>query len=88
MNQSNDWPARVRRELDAGLDPLLNETEAAQRLGVSVKTLRRVRWDGSWALPFRKLASGAVRYAWSDLERFLAAGVRASTSDPGPGGGR
>ncbi|MBZ0252057.1 MAG: helix-turn-helix domain-containing protein, partial [Candidatus Methylomirabilis sp.] len=78
---------RVRRELDAGLDPLLNEQEAAERLGVAVKTLRRVRWDGSWPLPFVKLANGAVRYRWSAIERFLATGSRSSTSDPGPEGG-
>ena len=76
MSFDPEWPARVRRELDAGLDPLLNESEAAARLGVGAKTLRCRRSSGDWPLPFVKLANGAVRYRWSALERFLAVGER------------
>jgi predicted site-specific integrase-resolvase len=57
---------------------LVNETEAARRLGISVKTMRRWRWAGQGPV-FTKLG-GAVRYSLSDLEAFVAAGRRQSTA--------
>ncbi len=61
---------------------LVKEAEAAERLCVSVATLRRWRWSGRGPV-FRKIGS-AVRYAESDLREFVDAGRRTSTSDPGP----
>ncbi len=62
---------------------LINETEAAAILGLSVKTLRRWRW-ASRGLRFIKLGKGgAVRYDPADLVAFIEAGRRQSTSDPG-----
>ena len=60
---------------------LLDEKQAAALLNVSVKTLqgRRSRGDGP---PFVKLGR-SVRYAEADLEAFVLAAVRTSTSDPG-----
>jgi predicted DNA-binding transcriptional regulator AlpA len=60
---------------------LINETEAAQKLGLSVKTLRRWRWAGN-PPPFLKIGA-AVRYDPADLEAFIEAGRRTSTSDQG-----
>jgi predicted DNA-binding transcriptional regulator AlpA len=60
---------------------LLDETNAARILGLSVKTLRRWRWAGKGPA-FRKLGR-AVRYALSDLEAFIASALRTSTSDNG-----
>jgi predicted DNA-binding transcriptional regulator AlpA len=62
---------------------LLDETNAARILGLSVKTLRRWRWAGKGPA-FRKLGR-AVRYALSDLEAFIASALRTSTSDNGGG---
>ena len=53
---------------------LLGEREAAARLGLSVKTLRRWRWARR-GVPWIKLAgNGAVRYSPCDLEKFIQAG--------------
>jgi len=60
---------------------LVNETEAARILGLSVKTLRRWRWAGKPPC-FLKLG-GAVRYDPADLEAFIEQSRRRSTSDPG-----
>jgi hypothetical protein len=58
---------------------LVDEHKAAAILGLSVKTLRRWRWAGS-ELPFIKLGRSAVRYDLGDLEAYIAAGRRQSTS--------
>ena len=63
------------------LPALINETEASRVLGLSVKTLRRWRWAGR-GLRFVKIGS-AVRYDPADLDAFIEAGRRKSTSDPG-----
>lgn len=63
-------------------DRLLTETEAADRLSISVKTLRRWRWAGH---PPNFLKLGAsVRYDPAVLAAYLADCCRASTSDSGP----
>jgi hypothetical protein len=62
---------------------LLDETSAARILGLSVKTLRRWRWAGK-GLAFRKIGR-AVRYAPDDIEAYVAAARRTSTSDNGGG---
>ncbi len=64
------WPKR-----------LLNEFEAADRLGLSVKTLRRWRWAGH-PPAFIKIGR-AVRYDPGVIEALISAGRRVSTSDRG-----
>ena len=61
---------------------LLPESEAANQLGVAVATLRRWRWSGKGPA-FRKIET-AVRYHPTDLEAYIEACRRHSTSDPGP----
>ena len=61
---------------------LLTTTEAAMLLGVSKAFLERDRWAGA-KIPFLKVGSRAVRYRIEDLEIFLNAQVRYSTSDQG-----
>ncbi len=58
---------------------LINETEAARILDLSVKTLRRWRWAGQGPR-FVKVGT-CVRYAVADLAAFIEAGRRQSTSD-------
>ncbi len=61
---------------------LLKEGEAAKILNLEVATLRRWRWSGRGPR-FLKLG-GAVRYELADIEAFIEASRKASTSDPGP----
>jgi hypothetical protein len=60
---------------------LLTEKEAAERLGLKPKTLRKKRVVGGGP-PYVKLGF-AVRYEEDALERYAAERVRLSTSDPG-----
>jgi len=60
---------------------LLNEHEAAARLGVKVSSLRKWRWAGRGP-QFIKIGA-AVRYDPADLQDFIEAGRRSSTSDTG-----
>ncbi len=60
---------------------LVNETEAAAILALSVKTLRRWRWAGKE--PHFVKMGAAVRYDPAELVAFIQAGRRASTSDLG-----
>ena len=64
-----------------GQSPLINEHEAAARLGLKVSTLRRWRWAGAH-IRFIKIGS-AVRYDPGDIAAFIEAGRRTSTSDSG-----
>ncbi len=48
---------------------LLNEHETAFRLGLSVKTLRRWRWEGS-GVPYVKVGR-AVRYDPQDIGEYI-----------------
>lgn len=61
---------------------LVNEHEAARRLGMKVSTLRRWRWQGIGPVFCR--IGAAVRYDPRDLVAFIAAGRRASTSADQP----
>jgi excisionase family DNA binding protein len=61
---------------------LLTESEAASLLTLSVKTLRNWRVSGKGPR-FVRLSGRAIRYRRSDLEAFIDAGVRKSTSDHG-----
>ena len=60
-------------------EALIDENETARRLAWSVKTLRRRRWSG---LPPRFVKIGrSVRYEPAEVEAFINAGKRRSTSD-------
>lgn len=60
---------------------LLNETQVAEMIALSVHWLRRKRWSGG-GIPFIKIAeNGAVRYRREDVESFINCRVQASTSD-------
>ena len=61
---------------------LRTEQQAAALLKISVKTLQGWRSRGGGPR-FIKLGR-CVRYALADLEAFVQAAVRSSTSDPGP----
>jgi helix-turn-helix protein len=63
---------------------LLNETEAANLLKLSVLTLRRWRWAGRGPR-FAKIGA-AVRYDPGELRAFIEAQTRRSTSDGGDAG--
>ena len=69
---------------DIAVDPLqhlFKEEEAATFLSLRVATLRKWRWSGTGP-PFIKLG-GAVRYRRSDLEAYIEAQRRQSTTDTG-----
>jgi hypothetical protein len=57
--------------------PLLTEAQVAERLGLTVDTVRQWRYDRSQPdLPWQKLGAGRnapVRYRESALERFIDA---------------
>jgi predicted DNA-binding transcriptional regulator AlpA len=60
---------------------LIGEREAAERLGLAVATLRRWRWVGRG--PRFVKVGGAVRYDPADIDAFIEAGRRISTTDTG-----
>lgn len=68
-------------QINSATSQLINETEAARLLALSVKTLRRWRWAGKGPR-FLKI-EGAVRYDSADLKEFIEASRRRSTSDLG-----
>ncbi len=59
----------------------LNNREAANYLGLAAATLSKWRCHGDGP-PFIKVGR-LVRYRRADLDAFLQAGLRLSTSDPG-----
>lgn len=63
------------------MSELLREKEVASLVGMSVAWLQRKRWEGG-GIPFIKMAGnkGAVRYRREDVEAFVNARVRKSTS--------
>jgi predicted DNA-binding transcriptional regulator AlpA len=63
------------------IEHLLNEYQAAAFLNLAVPTLRRWRWAGRGPR-FVKIGA-AVRYEPAELEAYIAAGRRRSTSDNG-----
>jgi hypothetical protein len=62
----------------APAEGLVNEHEAARRLGMKVSTLRRWRWQGIGPIFCR--IGAAVRYDPRDLNTFIEASRRCSTS--------
>lgn len=67
--------------LQARSTGLLTDVQAAERLGLAVKTLRN--WRVSGRGPHFIRLGGAVRYQEEDLAAFIANGKRTSTSDGG-----
>lgn len=61
---------------------MLNEKQAAELLGLSVKTLQNWRYTGLNGPHFHKIGR-CVRYHRDELDRFLAETRRMSTSDDG-----
>jgi predicted DNA-binding transcriptional regulator AlpA len=71
------------------MNVLLNTRQAAERCGLSARTLEKYRITGGGP-PFIRLG-GAVRYQLEDLDAWIASNRRRSTSDdqglpPGNGG--
>ena len=64
------------------VDPCMRTPEAAKYVALAESTLTKMRLktDGSGP-PFVKLGSRAVAYRKADLDRWLEARVRRSTSD-------
>ena len=57
--------------------------DAAKRLGLSPRTLEKHRCFGTGPI-YHKLG-GRIVYTVADIDDWAAAGIRRSTSDPGPG---
>jgi predicted DNA-binding transcriptional regulator AlpA len=68
------------------MQTLLTQRDAATLLALSVRTLERLRVSG-FGPRFMK-AGKAVRYREADLEAWVAAQSRASTSEPSPSAAR
>ena len=64
-------------------DALLVTTEAAFLLGLSHRTLEALRLRGGGP-PFVVVTPKAIRYRRCDIDAFIEARRRTSTSDPGP----
>lgn len=61
-------------------DKLLTPAEAGEYLGgIRTNTLANWRWRGGG--PFYRKIGGRVRYAVSDLDKFIEDGKRRTTSD-------
>lgn len=73
--------ASATREPVTPMTQLLDERQAAALLHVSVKCLQGWRYRGA-DLRFVKVGR-AVRYRPEDLQAFVLAALRTSTSDPG-----
>ena len=67
--------------LAGGERPLMNSEELAVVLGVHERTLRRWRENGDG--PKFHMVGRSVRYAWENVEKWLASRERLSSSDPG-----
>lgn len=61
---------------------LLKTKQAAEYLGLSKAFLERDRWAGA-KVPFIKIGDRAVRYRLEDLNTYIEARTRKSTSDTG-----
>ncbi len=59
---------------------LLTETEAAKLLGFSIRTLQKWRMSGDGP-KFVRMSARAIRYRRQDLDAFIEARVKQSTSD-------
>jgi predicted DNA-binding transcriptional regulator AlpA len=62
---------------------VLRTPDAANYLGLTASTLEKMRLSGNGPR-FVRLGARAVGYTIGDLDSFIEAGRRASTSDSGP----
>ena len=62
----------------------LRTADAARRIGLSPRTLEKLRLTGEGPPFLRPPGRRFVVYALTDLDAWLASGRRRSTSDPGP----
>jgi predicted DNA-binding transcriptional regulator AlpA len=62
---------------------VLRTPDAAQYIGLTASTLEKMRLTGTGP-PFIRIGTRAVGYCIDDLDFFIEAGRRASTSDSGP----
>ncbi len=77
-------PARDGQGFSNGAEPFIGEREAAEFLGVSVRTLQRWRTEpptGGAPLKFYKLGAKRVAYRLSDCSRFAESRSYHSTSE-------
>ena len=61
---------------------VLRTPDAAQYLGLTASTLEKMRLSGNGPR-FVRIGARAVGYCLDDLDAFIDAGRRTSTSDPG-----
>ena len=61
---------------------LLTETEAANILGFSIRTLQKWRSQGGGPR-FVRVSARAIRYRRTDLDQWIESRLRLSTSDHG-----
>jgi len=71
-------PADKGRDWQPTSRDLLHRRDAARHLGVSLSWLDKARLSGLGPAYIR--IGGAIRYAFDDLEKFIAANRRTSTS--------
>lgn len=62
------------------MEPLLDERQAAEILGLSVRFLQNRRYVGGGP-PYVKISARAVRYRPSDLERWVEKHLQLSTAE-------
>ncbi|MBT5566725.1 MAG: helix-turn-helix domain-containing protein [Rhodospirillaceae bacterium] len=65
------------------MQSLVNENIAAEYLGLSPRTLQNWRVRGGGPL-FVRISNRSIRYRLSDIQDWIEARIRRSTSDPGP----
>ena len=63
---------------------LLTEKQAARYLQLSPRSMQGWRIRSSAGPPFVKISATCVRYRRSDLDAWIEARLRTSTSDAGP----
>lgn len=63
-------------------EPLLTGDEAAARLGISERTLRKLRQAG--AISYHEISDRIIRYSVADCEAFLTERKRTDTPCPSP----
>ena len=59
---------------------LLNTKQASSILGVSAAFLERDRWAGA-RIPFIRIGTRSIRYRIEDIEAFITAQCKTSTSE-------
>jgi predicted DNA-binding transcriptional regulator AlpA len=60
---------------------IVSEKDAAQRIGLSARTLQRDRSEGGLGLPFVRLGLRRVGYDTDAIDRWLASRVRRSIAE-------